>query len=81
MDKVSKLIAKQTLKTFCKFSIQNKEMFLLHLNNKIYKLMTLGCGRPGPGGPGAHKVLGRNFTMDRHPQSFGRKSKRIWKFR
>ena len=40
----------------------------------------MGCGTPGPRGPGTHKVFGRNFTMGGHPQSFGRKSKRLWKF-
>ena len=42
--------------------------------------LTMGCGTPGPRGPGTHKVFGRNFTMGGHPQSFGRKSKRKWKF-
>ena len=40
----------------------------------------MGCGTPGPRGPGTHKVFRRNFTMGGHPQSFGRKSKRKWKF-
>ena len=34
----------------------------------------MGCGMPGPGGSGTHKVFGRNFTMGGHPQSFGRKT-------
>ena len=39
----------------------------------------MGCGMPGPRGPGTHKVFRRNFTMGGHPPSFGRKRKRKFK--
>ena len=43
-------------------------MYYIQSKVQYINIQVMGCGRPGPGGPGTHKDFRINFTMGGHPQ-------------